>query len=97
MKYSDMELNKTARIEARVLPEDKQLFRKAATLSGRSSLSDFVIQTLKDAAQKIIKEHKIIELTKTDQDLFVKSLIEDSKPNSRLITAVKHHNKIVKE
>ena len=97
MNHLNVEPTKPERIEVRVCHEDKELFRKAAALSGRVNLTDFVVQALKDAAQKVIKEHKIIDLTQKDQDLFVKSLLEESQPSNRLIAATKRHNKIVKE
>lgn len=96
MSHLNVEPTKSERIEARVCPEDKRLFRKAATLSGRARLTDFVVQALRDAAQKVIREHKIIELSQKDQDLFVKCLLEDSQPNNRLIAAAKRHKKIIK-
>ena len=97
MSNLNVEPVKSERIEARVCPEDKDLFRRAAALSGRVNLTDFVVQALKDAAQKVIKEHKIIELTQKDQELFVKTLHEEPQLNSRLIAAAKRHNKIIKE
>ena len=97
MNPLNVEPTKSERIEARVCHEDKELFRKAAVLSGRVNLTDFVVQALKDAAQKVIKEHKIIELTQKDQELFVKRLLEESQPSNRLIAATKRHNKIIKE
>lgn len=87
--------SKTERIEARVRLEDKQLFKKAAELSGMK-FTEFAIQALKAAANKIIKQHALIELTLADQKLFVENLIHAAEPNSRLVDAMKRHKKIIK-
>jgi uncharacterized protein (DUF1778 family) len=82
--------SKNDRIDARVRSEDKILFKKAAELSGMN-LTDFTIQALMAAAVKVIKEHKLIELTLRDQKLFAESLINKVEPNKRLIEAAKRY------
>ncbi len=86
--------SKTERIEARVRPEDKTLFKKAAELSGMK-LTEFAIQALKVAATKIIKEHALIELSLADQTLFVEKLTHTDEPNKALINAAKRYNNMV--
>lgn len=88
--------SKSDRIEARVRAEDKNLFKRAAELSGMS-FTDFTIKALKDAAVKVIKEHTLIELTLRDQQLFVDSLLKDTAPNQRLLKAAKRHKKFIQE
>lgn len=88
--------SKNDRIEARVRSEDKTLFKKAAELSGMS-FTDFTIKALKDASVKVIKEHKLIELTLNDQKLFIESLINAAEPNKRLMNAAKRHKKLIQE
>lgn len=88
--------SKSERIEARVRPEDKDLFKQAAELSGMK-LTEFAIQALKEAATRIIKEHNLIELSLADQKLFVATLNNPIAPNKRLIEAAKRHRKIIQE
>lgn len=82
--------SKISRIEARVCSEDKDLFKKAAELSGMN-FTDFTIKALKEAAVKVIKEHTLIELTLRDQSVFAEALLKDSAPNQNLLNAVKKH------
>jgi uncharacterized protein (DUF1778 family) len=88
--------SKTERIEARVRPEDKRLFKRAADLSGMK-FTEFAIQALKDAANKIIKEHTLMELSLADQKLFVKSMLNAAEPNQRLMEASKRHKKMIQD
>ena len=88
--------SKKDRIEARVRSEDKNLFKKAAELSGMK-LTEFTIRALKDASVKIIKEHTLIELSLTDQKLFVDSLLNATEANKRLVEAAKRYKKLIQE
>lgn len=87
--------SKSDRIEARVSSEEKDLFKRAAELSGMNSFTAFVIKALKDASVKVIKEHALIELSLRDQQLFVDSLLKDTAPNQRLLNAAKKHKKLI--
>ena len=88
--------SKKDRIEARVRPEDKNLFKRAAELSGMK-LSEFTVQALKNAAVKIIKEHTLMELSLADQKLFIDSLLNAFAPNKRLMKATELHKKLIQE
>lgn len=88
--------SKIERIEARVRSEDKKLFKKAAELSGMK-FTEFAIQAMKDAANKIIKEHTLIELSQADQKLFVERLMYAAEPNESLVAAAKRYKKMIQE
>lgn len=87
--------SKSDRIEARVSSEDKDLFKRAAELSGMNNFTAFVIKALRDASVKVIKEHTLIELSLRDQQLFIDSLLKDTAPNQRLLKAAKRHKKLI--
>jgi uncharacterized protein (DUF1778 family) len=78
---------RNARLEARVSGDQKNLFQKAATLSGKT-LSEFVIDSTQEAAAKIIQEHEIIRLSREEQVAFVSALLAPSEPGARLRRAV---------
>jgi uncharacterized protein (DUF1778 family) len=73
----------TARLEARIPKAQKTLFERAAELRGQT-LTDFVIDTLHDAAVKTVEEHSLIKLTLEDQQRFVEALMNPPAPNAAL-------------
>lgn len=75
---------KHQRIEARLSTEQKDLFLRAAELSGLS-LTDFVVHACQEAASSIVREHEKWVLDKEDSILFVETLINPPKPNEHLV------------
>lgn len=74
---------KAERLEARISREQKQLFQRAATLTGRS-LTEFVVSSLQEAATRTIQEQELITLSRSDQQLFVRALLTPPVPNQKL-------------
>ncbi len=81
-----------ARLEARVSPVQKNLFQRAADLSGRT-LSEFVVASAQDAAERLIQDQDLIRLTPAEQTAFVKGLLEDTEPGPRLRQAATAYKK----
>jgi uncharacterized protein (DUF1778 family) len=52
---------RSERVVARVSPDQKRLFQRAAALQGRT-LTDFLIASAHDAAQRTIREREVIVL-----------------------------------
>lgn len=86
---------KIERLEARVSKEQKQLFQKAADLEGRN-LTDFIIQTLQEAAHQTIERHGILRLSARDQQVFVKALLNPPGPGRRLRAAAERYKKFIR-
>ena len=86
--------SRTARLEARITPEQKHLFLKAATLTGRS-LSDFVIASAYEAAARTVREHDAMTLTARDREVFVAALLKAPAPGPRLRKAARRYKKLV--
>ncbi len=81
-----------ARIEARVSPEQKELFERAAALMG-VTLTDFTISTMNRAAIDVIQEHTTINLSVRNQRTFVDALMNPPEPNEALRKAAKAYRK----
>jgi uncharacterized protein (DUF1778 family) len=79
-----------ARLEARVDPEIKALWQKAADLEGRT-LTDFVIASVQAAACKVIEQHQILKLSVEDSEAFVNALLNPPKPNDALKAAAQRY------
>lgn len=86
---------KAERLEARISAEQKTLFQHAADLLGRS-LTDFVISTLQQAANRVVQEQEILRLALPDRKAFVQALLHPPKPHRNLLKAAKRYQKEVK-
>ena len=84
--------DKTARLEARVTPEQKELFQKAATILGRS-LTDFVVSSAQEAAVRTVRERQILTLGEKDRQAFVSALLDAPEPGPRLRKAARRYAK----
>jgi uncharacterized protein (DUF1778 family) len=78
---------RSERVEARVTPEQKKLFERAAALDGRS-LTDFLLSSAQAAAADTISRHELLKLTPDDQEMFVAALLNPPAPKKALRVAV---------
>jgi uncharacterized protein (DUF1778 family) len=78
------------RLEARVTPEQKELFKEAADLQG-VTLTDFIVSSVHQAAVRALEAQHVLELSRTDQKAFVKALLHPEGPNQRLRAAWSRH------
>lgn len=84
---------KTDRLEARVSPEIKELCQQAADLEGRS-LTDFVVQTVCDAAKRTILDHQIINLSTRDRAAMFEAFGNPPPPTEELIRAAHRYKEL---
>lgn len=86
---------KSERLEARITPETKALFQKAADLQGRS-LTDFVVDSVLEAARRTVRETELADLTRRDRIAFIEALLGPApSPNARLRNAAARHAQIL--
>ena len=83
---------KTARLEARITADQKALFQKAATLTGRS-LTDFVVSSIQEIAARTVREHETMTLSAQDRKAFVTALLKAPAPGKRLAKAAKTYRR----
>lgn len=84
-------LNQKARFDTRLSKAQKELFEKAARLSGFHSLSEFVISTVHKRAVKIIEEQEQIIASEKDSALFFDAITNPPQPNQALQDAAKEY------
>ena len=89
-----MTIEQIARLEARLPASVYALLKRAAELQGRS-LSDFVVNAARAAAQRAIEDEGIIRLSAEDQSRFAQALINPPAPNAALKAAMRSHLKDV--
>lgn len=73
----------TARLEARISTDLHSLLRQAAGLQGRT-VTDFVQDSLRVAAQRVVEDATVTRLSAEDQAAFVNMLMNPPEPNAAL-------------
>ncbi len=81
---------RTARLEVRITPADKRLFAQAAEERGMSA-SELALSLIRRVTRKVGQRARILMYSKRDQDALIASLLEPTKPNSRLRRANKRY------
>ena len=88
--------NRSARIEARIAPDILAAVKRAAEIAGRS-VSDFVVDAARVAAERTIAETQIIRLSLADQELLADLLSRPPKTSPGLVRAMQAHRKLIRE
>lgn len=81
---------KTARVETRTSARKKAFYQRAADLKGKS-FTEFVEDSLDQAAARAHKEFETLELSVRDSKAFVAALLADAAPSRTLTTAAKRY------
>ena len=74
---------KSERLPTRATPELKRLAQHAAALEGRS-LTDFVEASIRERAERTIREHEITRVSVEHARAFAQALLDPPVPNARL-------------
>jgi len=82
--------SRSERLEARISKAQKTLFVRAATVQGRS-LTDFLIASVQEAAERALRTHDVLTLSERDRKVFVAALVKPAAPGKALRQAVKHY------
>lgn len=75
------------RLEARVTPEQKAMFQRAADLQGRT-LTDFVVTSAYEAAVRTIEEMQMVRLNAEESQRFAEALLDPREPTADMKAAV---------
>ncbi len=75
--------------------EVKRLLKRAADLQ-RRTLSDFVLTTAQEAAQRTIEERTILRLSERDRDVLIAALLNPPAPSARLVKAAERHRQLTR-
>jgi uncharacterized protein (DUF1778 family) len=91
-----MKTTQSARLELRLPRQKKEYFEEVAALGGFKSLSDFIMDSANQMADKIAEEHSKILATERDRNIFFDTLMNPPKPNQALKKAFKKYNESLK-
>ncbi|KQZ99955.1 hypothetical protein ASD64_14100 [Mesorhizobium sp. Root157] len=86
--------SRSERLEARVSPDQKDLFQRAAELQGRT-LTDFVIASVHEAAVRTIEDMQSIELSARESRAFAEAMLNPREPTPRLRKAAQRYIEIL--
>jgi len=81
---------RSERLEARVSKAQKDLFLRAASLQGRS-LTDFMIASVQEAAERALQTHDVLRLSERDRKDFVAALLRPAAPGKTLRRAARRY------
>jgi uncharacterized protein (DUF1778 family) len=82
--------SRSERLEARVSKAQKNFFLRAASLQGRS-LTDFLITSVQEAAERALRAHDVLTLSERDRKDFVAALLQPAAPGKALRQAAKRY------
>jgi uncharacterized protein (DUF1778 family) len=81
----------TARLEARIPTSLKEIIEAAAGLTGYSSVTAYIVQTLQESATRTLQESRHTRLEAAESVAFVQSLLEPAAPTKALQAAFKRY------
>jgi len=81
---------KTARLEARLTEDQKELVARAAGYQGVSQ-TDFVLMTVLDEARRVVRERDVVELSLEQSRRVAEAMIASPEPNAALRKAFAEH------
>jgi uncharacterized protein (DUF1778 family) len=87
---------KRARFAARLSPEQKALFERAAALYNQP-VSQFVISSAQRAAEQAIREHEVLTLTARESRVLMEELLHPEPPGPWLRQAAERYKKFMGE
>ena len=93
-KAPERDSAKKERLEARITTDQKTLFLRAATLTGRS-LTDFVVASAQEKAISTVREYDAMTLSAHDTAAFVSALLNPPAPGSQLRKAARRYKQHV--
>lgn len=87
---------RSARIEARITPENLAVIKRAAEIQGRS-LSDFLVAAAQEAAHRTIEETHLIRLTVEQHRQFMEAINNPPPLAPAMERAIERHRRLVGE
>ena len=91
---SNRSRSKPARLEARITPQQKRLFERAASLRG-STVTDFVVDSAQQAALEAIRDFRVLKLDREDSMTVARLLLNPPAPNEALRKAAASYQKLI--
>ena len=87
---------RSARIEARITPENLTVIKRAAQIQGRS-VSDFIVVAAQEAAHRAIEETQLIRLSVEQHRQFMEAIRNPPPLTPAMERAMERHRLLIEE
>ena len=91
----EMSTPDNARFDAQLPKEQKEFFKRAASLGGFRNLTEFIISSAQEKADSIVEERQRILTSEQDKELFFHAILNPKKPNSKLKKAASRYSEAI--
>lgn len=85
---------KTTRIATRLSPYVKEVIERAAQIEGRS-VSDFVVEAARQAAERSLERAEMFKLCLEDQRAFAEAILNPPDPTDAMRQAFQAHGELI--
>jgi len=93
----ETQIRKDDRIDIRVSPEEKKIFRRAHKLSGDKTFSSFVTRIVRAESIQIIEENERILASERDKEIFFQAVFANREPNKALTAAANKYKSTIEK
>jgi uncharacterized protein (DUF1778 family) len=87
-------LTNSERLNLRLHPAAKRRIEQAASFEGKT-VSSFIVSSALAAAERTIREHETMVLSRRDAETFLDAIVDPPKPSARLRKAIGEHRRRV--
>jgi uncharacterized protein (DUF1778 family) len=84
----------TARLNLRLNPAAKRRIEQAAAFAGKT-VSSFIVSSALAIAERTIREHQTMALSRRDAEVFLDAIINPPRPSAKLGKAIEEHRRRV--
>ena len=82
-----------ARFDTLLSKDQKEYFEYAANLGGFRNLTEFIVFSANQQANKIVENHNSVLASRKDQEIFFNAIMSPAKPSAKLKKAALRYNK----
>ncbi len=90
-----MQTIEKTRFDTRLPKKQKELFEYAARLGGFRTLTEFMIYSAQEQANKIIEDYNVILENEKDRKVFFEAILNPQEPNNSLKKAALRFNEAI--
>jgi len=82
------------RLNLRLNPAAKRRIEQAASFEGKT-VSNFIVSSALATAERTIREHETMVLSRRDAEIFLDAIVNPPRPNAKLRKALEEHRRRV--
>jgi uncharacterized protein (DUF1778 family) len=94
MTMSETASTNSARLNLRLNPAAKRRLERAAAFEGKT-VSSFIVSSALATAERMIREHETMMLSRRDAEAFLDAILDPPKPSAKPRNAIEEHRRRV--